>query len=199
MDISNQIRTRRAAAGMSQDDLAQAIYVSRQTVSNWENDRTYPDVQSLLLLSNLFGTTIDVLVKGDLEMMQTAIEKQENEDAIRMRRLSWIMVGATLVALVALIVGMQVLGKWGFLLFLAPWAVAMVAAVRVERIKRDNNVQTYREISAFMEGRPVEEARAAGGSHAGLAGSVVTKALAGALVGVAILVIAMAVLRLIGA
>ena len=38
---------------MSQEQLAEAIFVSRQTISNWETDRTYPDVQSLLLLSNL--------------------------------------------------------------------------------------------------------------------------------------------------
>ena len=47
MDISNQIKTRREAMGLSQEQLAEKLYVSRQTISNWERDKTYPDVQSL--------------------------------------------------------------------------------------------------------------------------------------------------------
>ena len=65
MDISNQIKKRRTDMGLSQEELAERIYVSRQTISNWETDKTYPDIQSLLMLSVLFDTTIDVLVKGD--------------------------------------------------------------------------------------------------------------------------------------
>lgn len=58
--------------------------MSRQTVSNWENDKTYPDVQSLLLLSQLFGVSIDELIKGDAVAMQQAIK----EDSRKMRLLS---------------------------------------------------------------------------------------------------------------
>ena len=65
MDISNQIKKRRTDMGLSQEELAERIYVSRQTISNWETDKTYPDIQSLLMLSVLFDTTNDVLVKGD--------------------------------------------------------------------------------------------------------------------------------------
>ena len=53
MDISNQIKKRRTDMGLSQEELAERIYVSRQTISNWETDKTYPDIQSLLLLSIL--------------------------------------------------------------------------------------------------------------------------------------------------
>ena len=53
MQIGARIRDHRTQAGMSQDDLAMRVYVSRQTISSWENDKTYPDVQSLLLLSDL--------------------------------------------------------------------------------------------------------------------------------------------------
>lgn len=58
MDISNQIKTRREAMGLSQEQLAEKLYVSRQTISNWERDKTYPDVQSLLMPSILFDTSI---------------------------------------------------------------------------------------------------------------------------------------------
>lgn len=43
MDISNQIKTRREAMGLSQEQLAEKLYVSRQTISNWERERTYSD------------------------------------------------------------------------------------------------------------------------------------------------------------
>lgn len=58
MDISNQIKKRRTDMGLSQEELAERIYVSRQTISNWETDKTYPDIQSLLLLSILFDTQL---------------------------------------------------------------------------------------------------------------------------------------------
>ena len=75
MDISNQIKTRREAMGLSQEQLAEKLYVSRQTISNWERDKTYPDVQSLLLLSNVFGVTVDSLIKGDVETMAQVMKE----------------------------------------------------------------------------------------------------------------------------
>lgn len=62
MEIGNRIKSLRARAGMSQEDLAGRIYVSRQTISSWENDKTYPDVQSLLLLSEIFDVAVDSLI-----------------------------------------------------------------------------------------------------------------------------------------
>lgn len=70
MEIGKWIRTLRKTGSFSQDVLAEKIYVSRQTISNWENDENYPDVKSLLLLSDLFDTTLDTLVKGDIEEMK---------------------------------------------------------------------------------------------------------------------------------
>ena len=63
MELARQLKLRREERGLSQDEVAKAIFVSRQTVSNWENDKTYPDVQSLLLLSQLFGISIDELIR----------------------------------------------------------------------------------------------------------------------------------------
>lgn len=70
---------------LSQDALAEKIYVSRQTISNWENDKSYPDIRSLVLLSEVFGTSIDNLIKGDIEIMK---EKVKNEDTKKFEKLS---------------------------------------------------------------------------------------------------------------
>ena len=63
---------------MSQSDLADAIWVSRNTVSNWERGDTTPDVQSLVLMSALFGATLDEMVKGDENVMAQALERDRS-------------------------------------------------------------------------------------------------------------------------
>ena len=75
MELARQLRSKREECGLSQDEVAKAIFVSRQTISNWENDKTYPDMQSLLLLSQLFDTSIDDLVKGDAARIQQAVKQ----------------------------------------------------------------------------------------------------------------------------
>lgn len=60
--IGARIRARREAMGLSQAELARRVYVSRQTVGNWEAGRTLADVQSLVLLASVFGVSVDELV-----------------------------------------------------------------------------------------------------------------------------------------
>lgn len=78
MNVGEQIRRGREALGMSQADLADAIWVSRNTVSNWETGATTPDIQSFILMSALFGVTIDEMVKGDANVMARAIARDRN-------------------------------------------------------------------------------------------------------------------------
>lgn len=153
MDISNQIKKRRTAMGLSQEELADRIYVSRQTISNWETDKTYPDVQSLLLLSVLFDTTIDVLVKGDLEMMERTVA---SADAKKMRILGIGMFALLLLMIPFALTGIMAWGPFGVLLGLVPWAASIVVAVVLERMKIENDVQTFREILAFQKGETVD-------------------------------------------
>lgn len=158
MDISNQIKTRREAMGLSQEQLAEKLYVSRQTISNWERDKTYPDVQSLLMLSILFDTSIDTLVKGDVTVMEEAVERDRKRMGTRMLWLAVLML-ALLAAAFALILSPAFAwmeGAWGVgaattVAFL-PAVAALVVATVLERIKRENDLVTYREILAFMNG-----------------------------------------------
>ena len=59
MNLGSQIKKYRSELSMSQDELAEKLFVSRQSVSNWENDKTYPDIKSLLLLSEVFQVSLD--------------------------------------------------------------------------------------------------------------------------------------------
>lgn len=161
MEVGGKIRELRAAAGMSQDDLAARVYVSRQTISSWENNKTYPDVQSLLLLSEIFGASVDSLIKGDVETMNETIDR----DIETMKRLSCVMVGFLLLMIGAMIwICFQVFA-WGwpleqtaptFALALVLWGIAMFAACGVERIKRSHDLVTYGEILAYWKGETVD-------------------------------------------
>ena len=77
MQVGKQIQHYRKKKNLSQDDLAEIIFVSRQSISNWERGATYPDIQNLLLLSKVFEVSLDQLVKGDLETMKQIIHDQE--------------------------------------------------------------------------------------------------------------------------
>ena len=66
MDIGQQIRKYRERDEYSQEYLAEKLYVSRQTISNWENEKSYPDIHNLLVMCELFDISLDDLVRGDL-------------------------------------------------------------------------------------------------------------------------------------
>ena len=70
MELARQLRTRREERGLSQDEVAKAIFVSRQTISNWENDKTYPDVINVIALSELYQVSLDYLLKGSKDYMK---------------------------------------------------------------------------------------------------------------------------------
>ena len=67
MELGKQIKMHRLETKLSQEDLTDWVYVSRQTISNWENDKSYPDVNSLVLLSAIFQISLDKLIKGDID------------------------------------------------------------------------------------------------------------------------------------
>ena len=71
MELGKQIKMHRQEAHLSQEELANRVYVSRQTISNWENDKSYPDLQMLIDISNQFEISLDTLIKEDPKMVKT--------------------------------------------------------------------------------------------------------------------------------
>lgn len=65
MKIGEQIRNARIKAGFTQEQAANAIGVSRQTISNWENEKTYPDIVSVVRMSEKYEISLDLLLKGE--------------------------------------------------------------------------------------------------------------------------------------
>ena len=69
--LSDNIRKMRIASGMNQVELAKMLGVSKQCVSNWENDKAYPDLHTLVGISDKFNITLDVLLKEDERMIES--------------------------------------------------------------------------------------------------------------------------------
>ena len=154
MELGKQIKLHRQEAQLSQEELANRVYVSRQTISNWENDKSYPDVNSLVLLSEIFQTSLDNLIKGDVEVMKDVIQKEEIEKMNRYGKSYTIMLIVTVVSAVPLFMW---LGVWAFIPWGIIWAVSMYFALKVEKVKKDNDIQTYKEIVAFSEGKLLDD------------------------------------------
>lgn len=155
MELGGQIKRHRTRLGLSQEELADRIFVTRQSVSNWENGKTYPDLQSLLRLSDLFGLSLDELIKGDIETMKEEINKLEIQ---KMNRWGGILALLMLTLMLLPAPLLKLLDTAGFLLVMAPlFLVGMAVALKVEKIKKDNDVHTYKEIVAFSEGRRLDE------------------------------------------
>lgn len=74
MEIEKKLKEARANAGLTQEQVAEKIMVSRQTISNWENGKSLPDIISIMNLSDLYQISLDELLKGDTKMKEK-IEK----------------------------------------------------------------------------------------------------------------------------
>lgn len=154
MEIGKQVKKYRTEMKLSQDELAEKIFVSRQTISNWENNKNYPDVKSLLLLSSLFNVSLDVLIKGDLEEMKKEIKTEDIEKFKHDGNIFSILLITTIVSAVPL---NKFMGNAGFVIWIIIAIASMYYAIKVEKHKKDNNIQTYREILTFIDGKNMDE------------------------------------------
>ncbi|WP_410979887.1 helix-turn-helix domain-containing protein [Bacillus cereus] len=74
MIFSERLKEEREKRNWSQNDLAEKLHVSRQSVSKWETGKNYPSIEIIIHLSDLFGITIDELLRSDEELTQKIIE-----------------------------------------------------------------------------------------------------------------------------
>lgn len=144
MEIGEKLKNSRVNAGMTQEKVAEEINVSRQTISNWENGKSLPDVISVIKLSDLYGISLDELLKGDCKMIDKI---KSDTDTVKSNRLmtniGW-----------ALLIGTFIFSVWGnftysgndtflqFVIAALPWVtmgtgIACIAASVHDRKKID--------------------------------------------------------------
>lgn len=83
MEIGSKLRQSRNKAGLTQEVIAEKIGVSRQTISNWENNKSYPDIISVIALSDLYSISLDELLKEDKAMI---LHLEESTNNVRSRQ-----------------------------------------------------------------------------------------------------------------
>ena len=77
MNIADRIQILRKSRGISQEELAEKMGVSRQAVSKWESEQSSPDIDKIVLLSEYFDVTTDYLLKG-IEPLADVSEKKKD-------------------------------------------------------------------------------------------------------------------------
>ncbi len=154
MEIGTQIKKYRNEMGVSQEELAEKIYVTRQTISNWENEKSYPDIHSLLLLSSLFNVSLDQLIKGDIEIMKKEINKAEVAEFNRFSKIFSVLFIISIIVFVPLLAFLRIHGAiiWAIL-----YLITLGFGIKVENLKKNNDLHTYKEIVAFSEGKCLDE------------------------------------------
>lgn len=97
MEIGKKLKEERMSSGLTQERVAEEIDVSRQTISNWENEKSYPDIVSVIRLSSLYSISLDELLKGDMKMMEH-LEESTNVVKSNQKLISAAVVNIVLIA-----------------------------------------------------------------------------------------------------
>ncbi|HIY80061.1 MAG TPA: helix-turn-helix domain-containing protein [Candidatus Olsenella excrementavium] len=165
--VGERVRERREAAGLTQAELARRVYVSRQTVNNWETGRTLIDVQSLTLVATELGTSASELL-GEHGLEAVRAEADSRHELVRLLLRAALAYAVFFVATVASLYANWLLdwdtstGRGLYLLalslrlFACLWSGA--CATRVTRYMREHDLADATRLWAFLEGRDTEDA-----------------------------------------
>lgn len=152
MNFSQQIKKLRDSRGLTQEQMANELGISRQAVSNWENDRNLPDIEMLISISTTFDISLDELILGERKMnnMTEKLIKDTNENRTAKMNMITSLLGSVLLLIgTALFIIRALLGdsvdKNGVLhetFFLVPLAFAFfIASFAVFGINLARNVK----------------------------------------------------------
>ena len=91
MDFNNQLKRIRESNGLTQEQLAKILNVSRQSISSWEVGRNFPDLEMIVIISKEFNISLDQLIMGDKKMEKKLIEDGNKTKKARMNIISGIL------------------------------------------------------------------------------------------------------------
>ena len=134
MEIGKKLKDARMRSGFTQESVAEKVNVSRQTISNWENEKSYPDIISVFELSNLYSISLDELLKGDEKMME---HLEESTNVVKSTRK---LIGAILLNIITVILlitlSMFLPDRSYYLLVVFCLAIASSSVLLYQMIKR---------------------------------------------------------------
>lgn len=97
MLIGVKLKEARLKKNMTQEEVAEKIFVSRQSISNWENNKTYPDIGNVIALSDLYDVSLDELLKGSDNFMK---HLEESTDLVKSNKK---LIGLIILALIIVV------------------------------------------------------------------------------------------------
>lgn len=100
--FAEALKKRRQELGITQQELADKLFVSRQTVSNWENGKNYPDIPTLILISDYYSLSLDYLLKGDMAFMKKVEEDYKLIEKKKKQKVIQLVAGITQILIVLL-------------------------------------------------------------------------------------------------
>lgn len=147
MEIGKNIVKIRKDNNLTQDDLANKYFVTRQTISNWENGKTYPDLETLVKISNDFNISLDILLKEDNKMIKDISKKQ--------KRYKWIIIPIILYAIL-------VIGILGIIIFAYNTqynlrGISNILSVYIDKDREKEYVGKLNGYKIYVENLRVEE------------------------------------------
>lgn len=83
MEFHEKLQELRKGKGLTQEELAEQLYVSRTAISKWESGRGFPNIESLKAIAKLFGVSVDALLSGEEILAIAENDRQEKERTIR--------------------------------------------------------------------------------------------------------------------
>jgi transcriptional regulator with XRE-family HTH domain len=109
MVFGEKLKRERNNKGWSQEELAEQLFVSRQSVSKWENGQNYPSIEIIIRLSDLFGVTIDELLRSDEELTEKVIKDSKQLAYPRMKFIFDVLflIGAILLVIKLIVLGVN--------------------------------------------------------------------------------------------
>ena len=134
MEIGKKLKDARIKAKFTQEEIVEELNVSRQTISNWENEKSYPDIISVIELSSLYSISLDDLLKGDEKMIEH-LEESTNIVKSNQKLLGAIILNIiTVILLITL--GMFLPNKSYYLIIVFCLAIVSSSLLLYQMIKR---------------------------------------------------------------
>jgi len=134
MKIGKKLKDARIKSKLTQEVIAEKLNVSRQTISNWENEKSYPDIISVIELSNLYSISLDDLLKRD-EEMKKHLEESTNVVKSNQKLFGAIILNIMMVILL-IVLGMFLPNKSYYLVVIFCLAIVSSSLLLYQMIKR---------------------------------------------------------------
>lgn len=134
MNIGEKLKIARQQSHLTQEAVADLILVSRQTISNWENEKSYPDIVNLIKLSDLYQISLDTLLKDDGKMIEH-LDKTTNAVKSNQKLQTFLLSYLAMITCL-LLLSLFFLKSYYFLLFLSIIMILGVLILFYQIIKR---------------------------------------------------------------